>query len=86
MAYGGVCGLKGSVMVPEGGDFLLSQVLAPKSALARLPGDSDAMLRVNAFDVRPPSCPALQELRYCGCRACCEVRVGVRGSSMSTRH
>lgn len=62
MAYGGVCGLKGSVMVPEGGDFLLSQVLAPKSALARLPADSDAMLRVNAFDVRPLSCSALQEL------------------------
>ncbi|KAK9825449.1 hypothetical protein WJX81_001648 [Elliptochloris bilobata] len=52
VAYGGLCGLKGSVMVPEGGDFLLSQVLTPKSALARLPSDSDAMLRVNAFDVK----------------------------------
>ena len=62
MAYGGVCGLKGSVMVPEGGDFLLSQVLAPKSALARLPADSDAMLRVNAFDVRSQPCPVQEEL------------------------
>ncbi len=52
MAFGGLCGLKGSVMVPEGGDFLLSQVLAPKSMFARLADDSDAMLRVNSFDVR----------------------------------
>lgn len=55
MAFGGLCGLKGSVMVPEGGDFLLSQVLAPKSVFARLPGGNDAMLRVNSFDVRPPA-------------------------------
>ncbi len=73
MSYGGLCGLKGSVMVPEGGDFLLSQVLAPRGMFARLPGGADAMLRVNSFDVRAPPRPA----RACmAAPACREQAVG----------
>lgn len=39
-------------MVPEGGDFIFSQALTPRSGIARLPGGADSMLRVNDFDVR----------------------------------
>ena len=39
-------------MVPEGGDFIFSQALTPRSGIARLPGGADAMLRVNSFDIK----------------------------------
>ncbi len=39
-------------MVPEGGDFIFRQALSPQSAIARLPGGADAMLRVNSFDIK----------------------------------
>ena len=39
-------------MVPEGGDFIFAQALSPQSALSRLPGGANAMLRVNSFDVK----------------------------------
>jgi len=81
VSYGGLCGLKGSVMVPEGGDFLLSQVLAPRSMFARLPDGADAMLRVNSFDVRAPARPA----RACmAALACPEQAVG-RSRTSATR-
>lgn len=39
-------------MLPEGGDFIFSQALSPQSAIARLPGGADSMLRVNSFDIK----------------------------------
>jgi cytochrome c biogenesis protein len=52
VSIGGLGGYKGTAMVPEGGDFIFSQVLSPQSALSRLPGGANAMLRVNSFDVK----------------------------------
>jgi cytochrome c biogenesis protein ResB len=52
VAYGGLSGFKGTAMVPEGGDFAFSQVLLPKSPIARLPESADSILHVNSFDVR----------------------------------
>ena len=48
-AFGGSIG---SVMVPEDGDFILSQALQPRSFLARQSKDLDtARLHVDKFDV-----------------------------------
>lgn len=52
VSFGGLAGYKGTAMVPEGGDFIFSQALSPQSAIARLPGGADSMLRVNSFDIK----------------------------------
>jgi len=52
VSFGGLGGYKGTAMVPEGGDFIFSQALSPQSAIARLPGGADSMLRVNSFDIK----------------------------------
>ena len=52
VSFGGLGGYKGTAMVPEGGDFIFRQALSPQSAIARLPGGADGMLRVNSFDIK----------------------------------
>ncbi len=52
VTYGCLAGLKGTAMVPEGGDFIFSQALLPRSALARQPRGAADMLHVNSFDVK----------------------------------
>ncbi len=47
-----MAGLKGTVMVPEGGDFIFTQALSPRSPLARPPRGASDMLHVNSFDVK----------------------------------
>lgn len=39
-------------MVPEGGDFIFTQALAPVSPVARPPNSANSMLHVNSFDVK----------------------------------
>lgn len=41
VAYGGISGYKGSVMVPQGGDFLIASALRPVSPLAQPPKGAD---------------------------------------------
>lgn len=51
VAIGGLGGFKGSVMVPEGGDFLVAQALAPNSPAGSLPAGAKQVLHVNSFNV-----------------------------------
>ena len=52
VTYGCLAGLKGTVMVPEGGDFIFAQALSPRSSIARPPRGAGDMLHVNSFDVK----------------------------------
>eukprot|EP00775_Hariotina_reticulata_P001288 gene1288-1629_t len=54
-AYSGFGGWKGSVMCPEGQEFVVGQAINPASALATVPQGAETVLQVNKFsiDTRP---------------------------------
>ncbi|KAK9803576.1 hypothetical protein WJX72_001425 [[Myrmecia] bisecta] len=51
IAYGGLSGFKGTAMVPEGGDFIITQALRPSSPVALPPRGAEDVLHVNSFNV-----------------------------------
>lgn len=54
-SYSGFGGVKGTVMAPEGTDFVVSDYLRPLSPIARVPRSADNVMHVNKFtiDYRP---------------------------------
>ncbi|KAI8464282.1 MAG: c-type cytochrome synthesis 1 [Monoraphidium minutum] len=50
-AYSGFGGWKGSAMVPQGQEFLVSAAIRPQSAISSLPAGAKAVMRVDGFRI-----------------------------------
>lgn len=52
VAFGGISGYKGSVMIPQGNEFLVASALRPVSPLASPPRGASDVIHVNSFDIK----------------------------------